>query len=78
VTGILVHVFRYAGWPWPTYAIYLIHVMAMVAMLDVEVGIGKWMHLIYRPLAMYLLAVKRTAAQLGSPAPPEVGRTASG
>jgi ferredoxin len=78
VTGILVHVFRYAGWPWPTYALYLIHVMAMVAMLDVEVGIGKWMHLIYRPLALYLGAVKRRAAQLSSPAPSEAGRPASG
>jgi len=58
VTGILVHGFRYAGWPWPTYGMYLIHVMAMIAMLDVEVGVGKWMHLIYRPLALYLLAVR--------------------
>jgi len=52
--------------------------MAMVAMLDVEVGIGKWMHLIYRPLALYLGAVKRRAAQLSSPAPSEAGRPASG
>jgi len=69
ITGILVHVFRYAGWPWPTYAVYLIHVMAMVAMLDVEVGVGKWMHLIYRPLALYLLAVKQKAEQVVSQAP---------
>lgn len=59
VTGIMVHAFRYAGWPWPTYNIYVIHVMAMIAMLDIEVGIGKWAHLFYRPLAMYLEAVKR-------------------
>lgn len=59
ITGILVHIFRYAGWPWPTYAMYLVHVMAMVAMLDVEVGVGKWMHLIYRPLAMYLIRIQR-------------------
>src|SRR5690606_7372975 len=50
VTGILVHIFRYAGWAWPTYIIYVIHLMAMFAMLDTEVGIGKWTHLIYRPL----------------------------
>ncbi|NLF67931.1 MAG: 4Fe-4S ferredoxin [Candidatus Anammoximicrobium sp.] len=78
VTGILVHVFRYAGWPWPTYGMYLVHVMAMVAMLDVEVGIGKWMHLIYRPLAMYLAAVKRRAASMGTPAAAEAGQPASG
>ena len=59
VTGILVHIFRYAGLPWPTYILYVIHVMAMVAMLDVEVGVGKWTHLIYRPLATYLIEVRR-------------------
>ncbi|MCA9956145.1 MAG: 4Fe-4S dicluster domain-containing protein [Anaerolineales bacterium] len=63
VTGILVHIFRYAGWPWPTYIIYVIHVMAMIAMLDTEVGIGKWAHLFYRPLAIYLEAVKARVRQ---------------
>ncbi len=58
VTGIFVHIFRYAGWVWPTYIIYVIHVMAMVAMLDTEVGVGKWAHLFYRPLAIYLEAIK--------------------
>ena len=58
VTGILVHSFRYAGWPWPTYIMYVIHIAAIVSMLDTEVGIGKWAHLFYRPLAMYLEAVK--------------------
>jgi quinone-modifying oxidoreductase subunit QmoC len=59
VTGILVHAFRYAGWPVPTYVAYTVHVMAMVSMLDVEVGIGKWMHLVYRPLALYLQRIKQ-------------------
>lgn len=63
VTGIMVHIFRYAGWPWPTYVIYVIHVMAMVAMLDTEVGVGKWTHMIYRPLALYLEAVKERVQQ---------------
>lgn len=69
VTGILVHIFRYAGWPWPTYIIYVIHLMAMFAMLDTEVGIGKWTHLIYRPMAMYLDAVKARARELQRAAP---------
>jgi ferredoxin len=64
ITGILVHIFRYAGWPFATYTVYVIHLMAMVAMLDTEVGIGKWSHLIYRPLAMYLAAVKERAKEL--------------
>jgi len=63
VTGILVHIFRYAGWPLPTYVMYVIHLAAMVAMLDTEVGIGKWAHLFYRPLAMYLEAVKVSVQQ---------------
>lgn len=61
VTGIVVHIFRYAALAWPTYIAYTVHVMAMVAMLDTEVGIGKWTHLIYRPLAISLDAVKRYA-----------------
>jgi hypothetical protein len=64
LTGILVHFFRYAGWPWPTYIMYVLHVMAMIAMLDTEVGIGKWSHLFYRPLAMYFEAVKERATRI--------------
>ncbi len=63
VTGILIHIFRYAGWALPTYAIYTVHVMAMVAMLDTEVGIGKWSHLVYRPMALYLERVKERSAE---------------
>jgi hypothetical protein len=38
--------------------------MAMIAMLDTEVGIGKWMHMMYRPLAMYLERVKERAREI--------------
>jgi len=70
VSGILVHIFRYLGQGnltlvWPTYALYLIHVLTMVAMLDTEVGVGKWMHMMYRPLAQYLESVKARVAQPG-------------
>jgi hypothetical protein len=37
--------------------------MAMVAMLDTEVGVGKWTHMIYRPLALYLERVKERVQQ---------------
>ncbi len=63
ITGILVNAFRYAGWPGPTYAIYVIHIMAVIAMLDSEVGIGKWSHMIYRPLAIYLVNVRKRSEQ---------------
>lgn len=64
ITGIAVHIFRYMQLPWPTYITYTVHVMAMVAMLDTEVGIGKWTHLIYRPLALSLEAMKEKSAEL--------------
>lgn len=66
VTGILVHIFRYAGWAWATYTLYVVHVMAMIAMLDTEVGVGKWAHLFYRPLALYLEAVKQRARAMAA------------
>jgi len=72
VTGILVHIFRYLGadnpgWAWPTYIMYVIHVVAMIVMLDSEVGIGKWTHMIYRPLALYLESVKKRAIEVSPP-----------
>ncbi len=63
ITGFLVHGFRYAGWAWPTYGMYAFHLMVMMAMLDSEVGIGKWSHMIYRPLAIYLENVMKRAEQ---------------
>jgi ferredoxin len=63
-TGILVHIFRLAALPWPTYIAYTVHVMVMVAMLDTEVGIGKWTHMIYRPLALSMEAMKQRTSEL--------------
>jgi ferredoxin/energy-converting hydrogenase Eha subunit A len=63
VTGIMINIFRYAGWPVATYSIYTIHVMACIAMLDVEVGIGKWAHLFYRPLAIYLDGIRTRVSE---------------
>jgi len=64
ITGILVHIFRYALLPWPTYAMYTVHVMAMVAMIDTEVGIGKWTHLIYRPLALSIEEMRKAYQEM--------------
>jgi hypothetical protein len=61
LTGILVHIFRYAEMAWPTYILYTIHLMVSAAMLSTEVGVGKWSHLLYRPLASYLERVKERA-----------------
>lgn len=63
-TGILVNAFRYLELPLATYYIYTVHLAIMVPMLVLEVPFGKWSHLAYRPLAIYLQTVKEKAAQL--------------
>jgi heterodisulfide reductase subunit C/quinone-modifying oxidoreductase subunit QmoC len=49
--------------PMPTYVMYLVHLMVAVPMLVIEVPFGKWSHLLYRPLALYLSAVQARARQ---------------
>ncbi len=61
LTGIMVHTFRYLGWPLATYSTYVIHLSLLVPMLVLEVPFGKWSHLAYRPLAIYFQAVQRAA-----------------
>jgi len=63
LTGILLHLFRLLDQPMPTYVMYLVHLMVAVPMLVVEVPFGKWSHLLYRPLALYLAAVQARARQ---------------
>ncbi len=63
LTGILMHAVRLAGWPMGTYVLYVIHLAIAVPMLVVEVPFGKWSHLFYRPLAVFLAAVKEKALQ---------------
>jgi len=62
LTGILVHVFRLAGAPLTTYALYVVHLAIVAPLLILEVPFGKWSHMLYRPLALYLTEVKRAAA----------------
>lgn len=54
LSGMLLHLSRLLNLPWPTYILYVVHLAIAVPMLVVEVPFGKWSHLIYRPLAMYL------------------------
>ena len=64
LTGIVMHVFRLAGMPLATYYSYVVHLAIAVPMLVVEVPFGKWAHLMYRPLALYLKAVKESAVEV--------------
>ncbi|MBN1335469.1 MAG: 4Fe-4S dicluster domain-containing protein [Deltaproteobacteria bacterium] len=62
LTGIVLHLLRLMDLAMPTYVAYVIHLCVAVPMLAVEVPFGKWAHLLYRPLAMYLEAVRKRAA----------------
>ena len=62
-TGILVHVVRLMDMAMATYIIYMVHMAIAAPMLVVEVPFGKWAHLLYRPLAIYVAAVKRSAKE---------------
>jgi hypothetical protein len=43
---------------------YVIHLAVAVPMLVLEVPFMKWAHLMYRPLALYLKAVKESASAM--------------
>lgn len=62
VSGILVHVLRYAGMALGAHYAYAAHLAIAIPMLVVEIPFGKWSHMIYRPLALYLQAVQARAA----------------
>jgi quinone-modifying oxidoreductase subunit QmoC len=62
-TGILQNVLHRTGLDTAATVTYVIHLMAVVPMLVLEVPFSKWSHLAYRPLAMYLSLVKAEAEQ---------------
>ncbi len=66
VTGIAMHALRVSDLAMATYVMYTIHLAIAVPMLAVEVPFGKWAHLLYRPLAIYIAAVRKEAAELSS------------
>ena len=63
LSGLAVHIFRYAGFALTCHFLYAAHVVIATPMLLVEMSFGKWSHMIYRPLALYFEAVKARAAQ---------------
>ena len=63
VSGILLHSFRYLEMPMAAYYTYAVHLVIAVSMLAVEVPFGKWAHLLYRPLGIFLHKVKERALQ---------------
>lgn len=65
-TGIIMHIVRLLGLPIATYVAYAIHLAIAVPMLIIEVPFGKWAHLMYRPLAVFLSRVKEKADKAAS------------
>lgn len=61
LTGLTAHILRYAGFALGCHFAYALHVVVATPMLVVEMSFGKWSHMIYRPLALYFLAVKQRA-----------------
>lgn len=61
LSGILLHIARMLDMPMATYALYTAHLMIDVPLLTLQVPFGKWSHILYRPLALYLLAARRRA-----------------
>ena len=59
LTGILLNLFRLLNLPMPTYVTYVVHMAIAVPMLVVEVPFGKWSHLLYRPLGIFVATVQR-------------------
>jgi len=58
LTGIFIHFARLLDWPMTTYVLYVIHMMVAIPMLVLEVPFAKWAHLAFRPVAIFLVAVK--------------------
>ncbi len=75
VSGILLHVFRVLDLAMPAYVMYTAHMAIAVPMLVIEVPFGKWAHLLYRPLAIWVAEVRKTAEE-GSKALAAAGQVA--
>ena len=46
-----------------TYVTYMVHLAIAAPMLFVEVPFGKWAHLLYRPLAIFVAEVQKEAME---------------
>jgi len=63
LSGLVAHILRYAGFALACHYAYALHVIIATPMLVIEMSFGKWSHMVYRPLALYFLAVRERAAK---------------
>ena len=61
VSGIAVHILRYMELSMACHLTYAIHLAIAVPLLVIELPFGKLSHVVYRPFAIYLQAVKERA-----------------
>ncbi len=60
-SGMAAHTLRYLGFGLACHYAYALHVIIATPMLVIEMSFGKWSHMVYRPLALYFLAVRERA-----------------
>jgi len=63
LSGLTAHILRYVGFALACHYAYAMHVIIATPMLVIEMSFGKWSHMVYRPLALYFLAVRDRAAR---------------
>jgi len=63
LSGLTAHILRYAGFAMGCHYAYALHVIIATPTLVIEMSFGKWSHMVYRPLALYFLAVRERAKQ---------------
>jgi hypothetical protein len=63
LSGLVAHILRYAGFGLACHYAYALHVIIATPMLVIEMSFGKWSHMVYRPLALYFLAVRERASR---------------
>jgi ferredoxin len=68
-TGIVQHILHRTGLDAAANVSYVVHLMAVVPMLALEVPFSKWSHLAYRPLGLYFAQVRMQEVPAVSTAP---------
>jgi len=63
LSGIAVHIFRYMESSLSAHISYFIHMVIVTPLLVIEIPFGKLAHVLYRPFAIYFLAVRQKAEQ---------------
>jgi len=61
LSGILIHIFRYAKLEMASHFMFFAHILILAPLMLIELPFGKLAHLLYHPLALYFKGVKERA-----------------